>query len=423
MKNLLETNNSSDIDSVYCSVKQKGFSVARLIQRRFIILPATLVMLSCGVFGRTDPPAISQDTVRPAQVVVIASQPFLTDRAVGFSPAHLRLVLESVRPNLLAVEAPTNIADSWQYAPFDLKKVTKPWANKHNVPMIPIGHLELEYNKQLDAMLKYFQAEGLLKEYQIVDDRFKFAGSAHKYTFKFINSAGYDTIWRNYNSGLHRLYRRNVPAEEINEKIAANVLKLCKASPGKRIAVVINAPSSYYIKDSLVDQPNINFLSIENSLNFSQDKLAAKTLPQDYLYALRILKTDNFSTIRPDGFSRLETFLERIRQYPEYGYDHSYFHGKMFLHRQDPRMAAFYFQNLATVDPKIVLKFDNETPVRDSALVYVAIAKLQMGKKKEAINRLRTILQMADTHQQTTKWIQRILAEILPPEVTVDLDK
>ena len=52
----METNNSSDIPSVYCSVKQKGFSVVKLIQSKLIILLITLVVLPCGVFARIDPP-------------------------------------------------------------------------------------------------------------------------------------------------------------------------------------------------------------------------------------------------------------------------------------------------------------------------------------------------------------------------------
>jgi hypothetical protein len=305
------------------------------------------------------------------------------------------------------------MADPWQYASFDLQKVIKPWAKQFNIPMVPVGHLDLKYDNQLNAMLKYFEKEKLLREYQTIDDKFRFAASAHKFTFKFINSAGYDAIWRNYNSGLSKLYGRSIPAEEVNEKIAANVLKLCKANPGRRIAVVISAPHCYYVKDKLADSPQINFLSVENSLNFLQRRLAEKTLPQDYLYALRILKIDDFTIIQPADFSHLRSCLERVGKLPEYKYDYHYFQGKMLLHRLESRKAAAYFRTLATVDPKIVLKFDNETLVRDSALVYMAIANLQMGRLEKALADLSAIMEMPNVNYRTKEWVNRILTDII----------
>ena len=419
----METNNSSDIPSVYRSTKQKGFLVARLIQRRLIILLTALVMLECGVFARTSPPPVSNGVSRPPQVAVIASQYFITDMLQGTTSAHLRLLLESVRPNILAVEAPANMADPWQYASFDLQKVIKPWAKQHNIPMVPVGHLDLKYDQQVNAMLKYFEEKKLLRQYQTIDDKFRFAGSAHKFSFKFINSSGYDDIWRNYNSGLSKIYRQSISAEKINEKIAANVIKLCKANPGRRIVVVINAPHCYYIKDKLRDSEGINFLNLENSLNFQPGELAKKTLPQDYLYALRVLTIDDFSLIQPAEFSHLETCLNRIRRYPEFRYDHAFFYGKMLLHSRDPRSAESHFRAMTITDPKIVLQFDNETSVREAALVYVAIANLQMNKMYDAILRLSAIMEMPDVSEKTKKWVNQILVDIKPPGVTVDLDQ
>jgi hypothetical protein len=362
-------------------------------------------------------------TPRLPQVAVIASQHFITDMVKGMTPAHLRLILEAVRPDILAVEAPANMADSWQYAPFDLRKVTKPWAKEHNIPMIPVGHLDLEYDKKNNAMLKYFEEKKLLRDYQAIDDKFQFAGSAHKFTFKFINSVAYDAIWREYNSELGRIYRQSIAAEKINEKIAANVLKLCKANPGKRIAVVINAPHCYYIKDKLGESPQAIFISIENSLDFPRNRLAEKTLPQDYLHALRILTIDNFSLLQPADFSHLKTCLDYIKKYPEYGYDYHFFYAKMLLHNFDSRAAELYFRNLTTIDSKIVLKFDDETSVRDSALVYVAVANLQMGRREEAVARLVAITKMPDVDKRTKEWVNRILTDIMPPQVNVDLDQ
>jgi hypothetical protein len=95
----------------------------------------------------------------------------------------------------------------------------------------------------------------------------------------------------------------------------------------------------------------------------------------------------------------------------------------MLLHSFDSRAAELYFRNLTTIDPKIVLKFDDETSVRDSALVYVAIANLQMGRRENAVARLVAITKMPDVDKRTKEWVKRILTDIMPPEVTVDLDR
>lgn len=394
----------------------------KFVRANIFIFAILFSLFFSRVSAQIEPAGTRRSTVGATQVVVIASQPFLTDMIPGFSPAHLRLLLDSVRPDIIAVESPANIADSWEYAPFYLQKVVKPWAKERQIPLMPIGHLDMDYGIHLKAMLKHFENSKLLREYNAVEKKFKAASRAHKYSFKFINLASHDAIWRDYTSALHRLYRKNTPAEDISSQVAANIIKACNSYPGKRIAVIINAPISYYIKDQLADQPGIHLLNIENSLDFSQQGLTTKTIPEDYLNALRILRLDDFTPLTNEDLSLLNSFLNRIRQHPEYEYDYYYFRGKMLLRKQNARLAVSHFQNMVRIDPNILLKFDNKTPVRDSALVYIALAKLQMGHRKEALARLKIITKMPDVHQQTKEWIKTLLGEISPTDVTIEFE-
>ena len=61
------------------------------------------------------------------EVVVVATQHFITDMPEDCTPGHVRALLEKISPEILAVEAPTNVPDPWAFAPFDLSNVTRPW--------------------------------------------------------------------------------------------------------------------------------------------------------------------------------------------------------------------------------------------------------------------------------------------------------
>jgi hypothetical protein len=56
-------------------------------------------------------------TARPVEVVVVATEHFITDMPEGYTPAHLRALLTKIQPDLLLVEAPANAQDPWPGRP------------------------------------------------------------------------------------------------------------------------------------------------------------------------------------------------------------------------------------------------------------------------------------------------------------------
>ncbi len=67
------------------------------------------------------------------EVCFVATQHFVTDMPDGYTPGHLRALLKKLSPQVIGVEAPSNVANPWDLAPLELAKVTKPWADKHGI--------------------------------------------------------------------------------------------------------------------------------------------------------------------------------------------------------------------------------------------------------------------------------------------------
>ena len=349
---------------------------------------------------------------KPAQIVVIGSEPYITDMQSSVTPAHLRVVLNSVKPDIVAVDAPSNVIDSWKYAGLDITKVVKAWAEEKKIPLVPIGYQVADYNEQVEIMLQDIRKQGMVKEYKIAEDRLSSSQKAFRRSFKFINSADYDEIWRTYHKTMQRICKQSTPWQNWNQKIADKLIELGLEHPGKRIAVVINSPHCYYLKDSVMNQQGLKLLSIESSLDIDQRTLQENTVASDHLYALRVLMFDNFGQLPSDVLLQLETHLQRLNQYPEYSDDVDFFRGKMLLHRQNYQQAVRQFMPLTYLDSRKVLEFDGVTPIRDSAMIYSAIAKLEMGNTSRAMRDLFEITQMQDTLIETKSWANRIIQSV-----------
>jgi hypothetical protein len=56
----------------------------------------------------------------PTEVVFVGTQHFISDMPTGYTPGHLRTLLDRIKPAALAVEAPANLPDPWAAAPLEL---------------------------------------------------------------------------------------------------------------------------------------------------------------------------------------------------------------------------------------------------------------------------------------------------------------
>jgi hypothetical protein len=221
--------------------------------------------------------------------VVVATQHFITDMPEGYTPGHLRALLDTIAPDVLAVEAPANVPDPWSHAPHELATVTRPWAVDQAVSIVPAGVDEPQYGVQLQKMFGTMVAAGKAAEYEKVERDFQQAMASHAQTCEQMNSKAALALWREYHAQLHRLSGGDTPWESWNEKIVANVLKICNENPGKRVAVLFGGAHAYYFVDRLAKEPSIEVIDVRQFFPVSQEQVTAHTQDVDYVRALRLL--------------------------------------------------------------------------------------------------------------------------------------
>lgn len=308
------------------------------------------------------------------EVVIVATQHFITDMPQGYTPAHLRALLKKICPDLLAVEAPNNVDNPQDYAPLDLWQITKPWAGEHGVKVVNAGFYEPMYQAELSGMFADFQKKGVFAEYQQVENQFQAESAREPQTCEFMNSAQAHKLWRDYHAQLHRLYGRDTPWETWNKKIVDNILNVCREHKGKRIAIVFGGAHCYYMEDKLSGQKGIKIIPVSYFFPLADEEAQKEIRTIDYLKALRLLNF-NVGAIAPQQLSRLKEFLDKIKDVPELNNDYHLFYGKYLLHAGRPQDALAEFEKVAALGPEVISLFDGQSRLREAGLVYIGIAK------------------------------------------------
>jgi hypothetical protein len=361
------------------------------------------------------PANLSRPPLNPGvtEVAVVATQHFITDMPDGFTPGHLRLLLTRLSPDLLAVDAPTNVAGPWEFAPYELARVTKPWADGRRVSVLPVGWHEPGYQAQVEAMLGDFRARGQWAVYENAERSFQARAAEQAATCQFMNSHAGHRLWREYHAALHALYGRETPWELWHGKILANVLRVCRENRGKRVAVVMGGAHAYYLLDGLAKEKRVRLIRVEQFFPLAAEAVAARTTPADHLQALRLL---NFPAVAPDRLGTLERHLERIRDVPELLGDYHLFRGKLLLHRGQAGAAVEEFGTLSRLDRQAVSAFDGQSRLQEAGRVYAAIAKQRAGDLAGARSDLNALLGEPAVTRSSKKWAEGILAGIPPPQ-------
>lgn len=378
---------------------------------------AFLGLLLSGLTGsyaeelRHEPNSASDrgDESRRTQVVVLATQHFLTDMPTGYTPGHLRALLHKTSPAVLAVEAPSNAPDPWGLAPYELWNVTRPWADKHGVPVVPCGWLTPDYSAQLGRMFQQYRTSGKLAQYQQTEMQFQAKAAAMPSTCQSMNSSEYHTLWRTYHEELHNLLEADTPWEEWNSRILLNVKKLCREHPGERVVVVFGAAHGYYLIDKLSADEHVEVLPAQDFLPQSADEVADHTYRVDYLKALRPL---NFGQVAPAQLKHAEKLLVKLSQWPEFKNDYRLFHGKLLQHQGDLQQAQAEFELLSQAPSDEVSQFDDKSLLAEAGAVYAAITLSQMGKLAEARERFEAIIANQATSHETRDWVKQMLASM-----------
>jgi hypothetical protein len=345
-------------------------------------------------------------------VVVIATHQFITDMPRGYTPGHLRALLEQVGPDVIGAEAASNAPHPGESAPLDCRWVTKPWADENGVDIVPIGWSDPQYPSRLENMFRELQSVGTAAEYERVEQDFRQRSARIGSTLADLNSQASRDNWRTYHGHLHELYGRDTPWEVWNEKIVSNALRLCAEHPGERVAIVFSAAHCYFISDRLAEAPGINLVPADHYLPVSEGEARAETLPIDHLRALRLLNLQDYGSLPGAALDRLEEHLEAAAEVPEFRNDCRLFRGKLLLHRGRPGDATDEFARAADLGQEKVAVFDGKTPLAETARVWCGVAHKMAGNKRKARRLLREVLQDTSATRENRLWAQQVLRSL-----------
>ncbi|TWT74681.1 hypothetical protein Pla123a_35050 [Posidoniimonas polymericola] len=342
----------------------------------------------------------------PTQVVVVGTQHFLTDMPAGFTPGHLRAFLVKAEPDLLAVEAPFNAPDPWSYAPYELSRVTKPWADQLGLAVEQCDWLEPTYQLQLGQWLSGLRTAGHGVELQRIEAVFQ-AKNAQPLTFELANSDANYELWRRYHADLQRLAVGKSPWQARNDHIVENVCKLAEQHRGQRIAVVFGAAHAYYLVDHLAGADGVEVIPAGRFLPLTDAEVQEHTHQEDHLQALRLL---NFGAVGPQQLDKCAEHLAHLEGAPEFAGDYLLFHGKLLLHQGKPADALTDFNALAESGGDAVSRFDGASRLGEAARVYAAIALSQQGESSAARERLEAVAADESVTTPTRQWARQLLA-------------
>lgn len=350
----------------------------------------------------------SHAAAKNTEVVLIATQHFIGDMPAGYTPGHLRALIKKVSPQVLAVEAPVNAENPWQYAPLECWQITIPLAEKLKIPVKRAGWNVPDYQTRLGQMFEAFTKKGVYGQCEENERTFQQKSAQQSLTCQFMNSPAEMSLWRDYHAGLHKLYGKDTPWEDWNKKIVDTILTICKQYQGRRVAVVFGAAHIYYMHDALARQKGVTLIPVEKFFPLTDKEIGASTFPADYIKALRLLNFDQGNVQEPQ-LKELEKKLAQAQKYPELKNDCTLYTGKLFLHRRQSDRAVAEFRKVAALPGSVLTVTDGKTSLREVGMVYVAIALIQKGDRAAARRELSAVLARKDISPATRQWAQSLL--------------
>jgi hypothetical protein len=347
---------------------------------------------------------------KPTEVVFVGTQHFISDMPQGYTPGHLRALLVKINPVVLAVEAPTNVKNPWDFAPLELQWVTKPWAEQHKVPAIPIGWNDAFHAMKVQNMILAIQKAGKGDEFRKLEARFQGEFSTGATCEDFNGEKGID-LWRQYHKALREISGKETPWETWNARIFENLKALVRDNRGKRVAVVFGAAHGYYLLDALSKEEGIRILPCSSFFPLAPDEVGNQTTSKDHLLALRLL---NFGSVPPEKLEELGRHLDHLKDVKEFRADYDLFRGKYLLHKGDPGGAVAAFREVAGLGDGQLSLFDGATRLNEAGAIYGAIALTRQGKPTEARGQLKSFLQKDGLSAPMKQWAQQLLQELDP---------
>jgi hypothetical protein len=345
---------------------------------------------------------------KPTEVVFVGTQHFISDMPPGYTPAHLRVLLARINPAALAVEAPTNVKNPWDFAPFELQRVTRPWAEQHGLPIVPVAWNDAFYQLKLQTMMGALKKAGTLEDYQKLETRSQAQIAAVASCEDFNGEKSID-LWRQYHRTLHELYGKDTPWETWNAKILENLRGVLRDYRGKRVAVVFGAAHGYFLIDALSKEEGVKVLPCSSFFPLPAKDVADQTTPKDHLLALRLL---NFGAVAPEQREELGKHLEAVKTVKEVAGDYDLFRGKYLLLKGDFAGAAAAFRAVQGLPEDQVSAFDGTSRLNEAGAVYLALALARQGKTADAQAQVEAVLKKESLSAPMKQWAQQLQQEL-----------
>ena len=324
--------------------------------------------------------ATTEKSKEATEVVLVGTHHFLSDMTNGYSPGHLRALLGKIKPDVVAVEAPVNTLDAWQFAPLELQKITKPWCDKHGIPAAPTSWHSALYGQQIGQMVQSIQASGKGGELQRIEQKLQ-QDIATLQSCEAMNGDKYLEAWREYHSVLNKLYGQETPWEVVNKKMVDEIEKVCDQHPGKRIAVVYGAAHSYFFNDNLANVSSVRILPTADFFPLTSADVDKHTISSDYVLAMRPL---NFMQANPMQLQHTRALLEQMKRLPELEHEHLLYSGKQLMHEGKLDAALVELSKVTSISPEHKSSLDGKTCLCDAATIACALVTIKQQKYKEA---------------------------------------
>jgi len=355
-----------------------------------------------------------------AEVVIVSTEHFLTDQIGDTSPAHLRAMLNRIRPDLLALEAPVGSSDPFSQAPFECATVTLPWARAKGVPFYAVDEIAPDYQQRLAAFVQSIMSGPHGSELQLMDTQVN-AGISKLRSFTAQQQPAYHEICRNYWAQIHRWGGATTSWDERGEKIAANTVKLAKAHAGKRIALIFGAMHGHDLQDRLKLESTVKLLPAEDFLPTAAE-IEASASPEDDILALRRLNFPHGSPM-VGNLDGIEKHIDRLASRNESEPTAIHYRARLLMHRAQWHEALKVLDAAASQPKSVKLAIYGQPPAALVAKLNRAIVLQVLQRNDEACAELDLLLADPGTQgdeREMAKQLRQSMKPIANPSPPTD---
>jgi hypothetical protein len=327
---------------------------------------------------------------KQTEIVLISTEHFMSDQIGDTSPAHLRAMLNRVRPDVLALEALANASDPFSQLPFEAWNITLPWARENNVATQAVDGTVANYQQALGIMVQRLSSGPHAAEYQKLENTLA-AELAQWRGFEQQQQDRFHDCCRRYWTQIRTWAGGETAWDQRGAIIAANILKLAAESAGKRIAVVFGAMHGHDLSDRLVKHHELKLVPAAQFLPLPAQEIVAAMKPADDLLAMRRLNFQPGASIvgKLDG---IEKPLQRLAASKVTEPVARHYQARLLMHRFQWQEALKLLDELAAQPTDLKLAIPGNPPAVILARINRAIVLQVLQRADEARAELDAVI-------------------------------